>query len=282
MVGWAQRPSVGGGRRGRAARPNGDRRRRTARARHDRWVRWIGHAGLAAGRPAGAPDAACLERAARLGLDRLEVDVAATADGAVVLLHDRILPSGYPVEALTLARARAEVPGLLRLEEAREIVGRSLPLLVDLKGASVLTALVAHLAASPPAVDDLAVCTDDPVALAVLRERVPWVPRWRTLPRVGSGAGARRRRIVADLRRRRLVAALPRLVAEVGAVGLSVDHWAVTAGLCREAHRLGVTVAAWTVNETPRARALAARGVDYLTSDAVETLRPLLDGPVSG
>jgi glycerophosphoryl diester phosphodiesterase len=237
-------------------------------------MRWIGHCGLAAGRHGGAPDIACLDAAMALGLDRLEVDVCATADAALVLHHDAVLADGTPLAAVDLGTARRAGP-LLSLDEAVEHLAGRLPLLLDLKGAAVVEPLGAWLAGRGD-VAGLAVCTDDAAALRRLGELAPAVARWRTLPEVPGGPGESRRRIVAALTRHRLVACLGGLVAEVGAGGLCVDQWAVSRGLCAEAHRLGLEVAAWTVNAALPARAMRRAGVDLITTDRPLAMRRAL------
>jgi glycerophosphoryl diester phosphodiesterase len=239
-------------------------------------MRFIGHAGLALRRPGGAPDRASLDRALTLELDRLEVDVAATADRRLVLRHDLALPSGRSLEALSLDQARAEQPDLLTLDEATEHLAGRLPLLLDLKGTAVVEPLAAWLSDGGASADSFAVCTDEPDALVRLREAAARVARWRSLPRVPAGPGAGRRRILAAALRHRLVARLDDLAAEVGATALGVDHWAVTGRLCSAAHRLGLPVVAWTVNSGRRARAMAGCGVDMITSDEVARVRAAL------
>ena len=237
-------------------------------------MRWIGHCGLAAGRHGGAPDIACLDAALALGLDRLEVDVCVTADAALVLHHDGVLPDGTPLAGVDLHAARG-AGRLLTVDEALEHLGGRLPLLLDLKGAAVVEPLGAWLAGRGGATG-LAVCTDDAAALRRLGELAPAVARWRTLPEVPGGRGESRRRIVAALTRHRLVARLGGLAAEVGAAGLCVDQWAVSRGLCAEAHRLGLEVVAWTVNAALPARAMRRAGVDLITTDRPAAMRRAL------
>ncbi len=85
--------------------------------------------------------------------------------------------------------------------------------------------------------------------------------------------GHRLRRIFAIADRVDLPAYAGQLAGEVGAEAISVDHWAVTPALCDSAHRIGLSVAAWTVNRIDVACALARLGVDAITSDDVATIR---------
>lgn len=222
----------------------------------------------------GAPDRDRLAAARRLGLDRLELDVAACSGGEPVVLHDLDPEPGVRVEAQTLASLRARLPSLLTLDEAVEILAPQ-PLLLDLKGA-VAQPLGRWLAARPHLRDAVAVCTDDLASLLVLRHEAPAVERWRTLPMVGTGRGEGRRRALAVAGRARLPRRLPLLVREVAAAGLSCDHLVVTPKLCAAAHRLGLPVAAWTVNRASTARRLAEAGVDLVTTDEPESMRRAL------
>lgn len=249
-------------------------------------LRWIAHAGLAAGRPGGTPTRHTLAGAERLHVDWLEIDVCRTADGTLVLRHDPLLPSRRPLREATLAELRREDPDVLTLDEAAEVLGPSpIPTLVDLKDARDAVPVAAWLASrQDPAA--WAICTDDPAALQRSREAAPHVARWRSLPRVAPGRGEGARRIAACALRSLLPARLERLAAEVGAAAFSVDRWAVTPALCARAHRLGLPVAAWTCNTPAAARRMSACGADYLTSDAVEAMRaslgPSQDGAATG
>jgi glycerophosphoryl diester phosphodiesterase len=236
-------------------------------------MRWIGHAGLAIDRPGGAPDRECLDRALALAPDMLEVDVAACAGGVLALVHDEVLDGGVPVSALELPALRLALPGVLTLDEAVEHLGGRLPLLLDLKGRDVVEPLGTWLRVRDDAAD-LTVCTDDVAALLQLRHRAPAAARWRTLPSTRSGTrGEGRRRALAVALRSRLGARVGRLADEVRACGLSVDHLALTPGLCAAAHRCGLVVAAWTVNSGRALRSATRSGADYITSDRLADQR---------
>jgi glycerophosphoryl diester phosphodiesterase len=240
-------------------------------------LRWIAHAGLAGDRPGGTPTRLTLAGAARLRVDWLEIDVCQTADGSLVLRHDLLLPSRRPIRALTLTAVRGEDPEVLTLDEAAEAIDGAVPVLVDLRSPGDADAVASWLGARPDAAG-WAVCTDDPVALQVMRSRAPRVARWRSLPRVAPGRGEAVRRIAACALRGVLPHRLGALAEEVGAAALSVDRWAVTPALCARAHGLQLPIAAWTVNAPSAARRMDACGVDYITTDRVEAMRSVLGG----
>jgi glycerophosphoryl diester phosphodiesterase len=205
-------------------------------------VRWIGHGGLAGTRAGGAPTRATLDQAVGLGLDLLELDVCITGDGVLALRHDGALPSGRPVTAVPLTELRATDPELLTIDDAVEHLAGRVPLLLDVKGTAAVAPLAGWLAERSPG-PGFAVCTDDRAALQHFRDRVPEIARWRTLPEV------------------------------VGAVALSVDHWLLTAPLCRAAHDADLSVAAWTVNRPEHARRAQRCGADLITTDRVVEMR---------
>jgi glycerophosphoryl diester phosphodiesterase len=237
-------------------------------------VRWIGHSGLAAGRPGGTPTRQTLAEAARLHLDWLEVDVCRTSEGILVLRHDLLLPSRRALRTVTLADARREDPDLLTLEEGAEVIREGgVPAMVDLKDARDAELVVAWLAAQPDP-DRWAICTDDVIALQGARAKAGRVARWRTLPQVPPGRGESARRILACVLRSTLPARVPALAAEVDAAALSVDRWALTPRLCAAAHALGLPVAAWTLNNPAGVPALQAAGVDFVTTDRPAAMRP--------
>jgi glycerophosphoryl diester phosphodiesterase len=229
-------------------------------------VQLIGHAGLAASRPGGTHDRAGLDAALGLDLARLEVDVALSGDGAIVLRHDLLLASGASIETTGLDRARAEAPGLLTLDEAVEHLAGRLPLLLDIKHDAVVDPLGAW-AAGRADVDLFAVCTDGAEPLNRLRGRAPRLARWRTLPVYAPRPETTARHVAACALRRLLVGRLERLAAEVGAAAVTVDRWAVSTALCATARRLGLPLTAWTVNEPRVAARMRRRGADFVTTD---------------
>ncbi len=64
----------------------------------------LAHRGVTSRHPENTLGA--FEDAVRQGVDGIETDVRLTADGALVLYHDRILPDGRPLAARTLAELR--------------------------------------------------------------------------------------------------------------------------------------------------------------------------------
>lgn len=245
-------------------------------------LRWIAHAGLAAGRPGGTPTRQTLAGAARLHVDWIEIDVCRAGDGTLLLRHDLLLPTGRPLRAASLDEVRRADADVLTLDEAAEVLDEQrVPVLVDLKDARDAAAVGRWLAQRTDA-DAWAVCTDDRAALSAVGDTAPRIPRWLSLPHVAPGRGETARRIAACALRSQLPARLEGLARDVGAAAFSVDRWAVTPALCARAHRLGLPVAAWTCNTPGAARRMSAAGADLITTDRVEAMRTALGGSQDG
>ncbi|HXA29060.1 MAG TPA: glycerophosphodiester phosphodiesterase [Candidatus Angelobacter sp.] len=276
---------------------------------------WVAHAGLGIALPGGSPTVQTLGDALRLRVDRVELDVCATADGALLLRHDARTDAGLPVERLSLAELRRAEPWLLTLDEALDHLGR-MPLLLDVK----------TLAAAPPLgrwlrrrrdASRFAVCTEVLPALVALRQSAPRVERWRSFPDVGSRRTEYVARVAAALARhlrpahagylaRELSAAvldfgaarhdhgrhraggapwrrllppnLDRLAAEAGAAAISVHHFLVSPQLAERAARLRLPVVAWTVNNSLALERVLACGVAMVTTDDPRGMRAVAAG----
>jgi glycerophosphoryl diester phosphodiesterase len=283
-------------------------------ALRERRLRWIAHAGLAASRPGGAPTRETVAHAVRIHVDWIELDVCVTRDRKLLLRHDRRLPSGHRVEDLTRAELRARCGELLSLDEAVEVVGGRIPVVLDMKGPAVAGVLAGWLARrrDPEA---YAVSSDVEADLQEVRRRAPRVPRWRSLPgvpdhtalwvRTLAGVACRRHnprglvplasgvltaaraprqrrlellQLAALAWRRDLPLHLPRLSGEVAAAGVVVAHHAISPELCDAAARLRLPVAAWTVNRLEAARQVMRCGVGIIITDRVVPLRLGLAG----
>jgi len=72
---------------------------------------------------AGLPAAERYDRAIRLGVDYVELDVRCTADGVYINYHDDVTPSHRSTGSLSLKDLRAELGAeLLTLEEVLGVV----------------------------------------------------------------------------------------------------------------------------------------------------------------
>jgi glycerophosphoryl diester phosphodiesterase len=97
----------------------------------------------------GLPAAERYDRAIRLGVDYVELDVRRTADGIYVNYHDDVTPSRRPTRSLSLKDLKAELGAeLLTLDEVLGVVADRAGLHIDLKEpgfeAEILRAVNAH------------------------------------------------------------------------------------------------------------------------------------------
>ena len=248
------------------------------------------------------------------GVDRLELDVCSTADGALVMLHDTCLADGRSVGDLTLADVRRADPEMLTIDEAVEHLAGRMPILFDLKSARSAQ-LLGDWFGGRRDLDGFATCTENVSWLLQLRFAAPLVARWPSFPDIGdrrrhhvqrvvvglwrshsSLDGLRRgavdvHRAAMQLRRapreslsrlggmpwrERLPGDLRQACADLGAAGICVHHWVVSDELVELAHDIGVHVNTWTVNNPFAARMVADAGVNSVTTDRVDLVRVAL------
>ncbi|WP_243093957.1 glycerophosphodiester phosphodiesterase [Thermus thalpophilus] len=185
-------------------------------------------------------------RALEAGLDGFELDVHLTRDGVLVVHHDFTL-EGVPLAGLTRRELPAYVPTLEEVLEAFpgawiNVELKSLPPETDGREEALARLLARHPTRR------LWVSSFDPLALVRLR-------------RLGVGP---------------LGLLYEREEAEALAPCLGVEWLHPEASLLTEervqALKGRYRLLAWTVNERPRAQALAAWGVDALVGDFPEAL----------
>jgi glycerophosphoryl diester phosphodiesterase len=250
-------------------------------SRLDHWLRSLGRPAVFAHRGASrrAPEnsLAALRIAADLGADGVEFDVQATADGELIVFHDRTLARctgalgsvqelpWAALRPLTLDRIDLAVTGQVRgeriptlaawLDAAPKGLFLNLEAKVDLLRDSGTGAACARALAAAGRAEDALVSSFHPAALAAV---------------AASGMG---------LERGALVEAGPawrtRLVAGVasGAVAVHPEHVLVTQPRVAAWHRLGLRVLTWTVDDPAEARRCLEAGVDGIISNRPEVAR---------
>jgi glycerophosphoryl diester phosphodiesterase len=209
-----------------------------------------------------------------LGYSYLETDVHVTSDGVLLAFHDTVLDRVTDRTGAIATSTYAEV------QRARINGSDPVPTLAELFDEFPDARFNIDVKA-PGAVPALA---------AFLAEREAW-----DRVCVGSFSG-RRLREFRRLTRGRVVTSaspgevaayrlLPSAVARVVTRGrprvLQVPHRAaritiVTPGLVRRAHRAGVQVHVWTVDDAAEMRVLLERGVDGLMTDRTDVLKDVL------
>lgn len=196
--------------------------------------------------------------AAELGADGIELDVHATADGAIVVHHDPALPGLGPISRLTLPKAlKYRLPN-----------GEPLPTLEEaLAVAPHLEWWIEVKALAPEA--DLALLevirrSSDPSRCRVHSFDHRIVARLRNLePSLSVGILSVARLLDPA-----------RVLAETGADVLWQERSLVDGSLVEEVHRAGGRIIAWTVNDPAEAATLAGLGVDGLCGNWPDRLRP--------
>jgi glycerophosphoryl diester phosphodiesterase len=216
----------------------------------------VGHRGAAALAPANS--LAAVEAALEHDVDMVELDVFSGPDGKLVLSHSRRDLADEPVtfdEMLAFLTGQAPTTGVL----------------TDLKFAGRERAFVETLRAHGFVERALASTSHVPT-LQNLRRLEPRLARSRTYPRGRVYLGHHPTFIhvtgpVQWAMRVTLPPRIRRLVDEVGASALTLNHRVVTRATVERCHGLGVGVFAWTVNDRGVARRLEELGVDGIITD---------------
>jgi len=231
-------------------------------------MRVIAHRGASA----YAPELtfAAFDLALAMGADTLELDVRRTADGELVLLHDR-----------TLARTAHDVRRIagVTLADLERLPERIRPLTLD--------AVFARYGTSTR----YWVETKEPVRETEL-ELVALIERHGLREQAGVQSFDHRslRRMhrlhphlrLASLFRRGTPPALVRAAlsrAATYACTVAPAAGSIDAALVHAAHARGLTVQAWTVNDEREMARLHALGVDGLITDVPDRARALVDAP---
>lgn len=220
----------------------------------------VAHRGASAHR--AEHTAAAYDLALAQGADALELDVRATADRALVVVHDRTLERTagcpHPVAGRTLAEIRAgcgdRAP--LTLDDVLARYGARTRYLIELKDPEPAWAhLVADAVARHRLQERATLQSFDAAALRRVHDRAPWID---CAPLAMRRRGAR---------------TLDRLASF--ATGVGVWHRQIDAGFVAAAHDRGLAVRAWTVNEPAAIRRVVALGVDGVITDAPDVAASL-------
>ncbi|MGF1429636.1 glycerophosphodiester phosphodiesterase [Kitasatospora sp. LaBMicrA B282] len=220
---------------------------------------------------------AAFEAAVALGYRYLETDVHATSDGVLVAFHDSRLD-----RVTDRSGAVAELPWA---EVGRARIGGTepIPLLVDLLGAFPDAQVNIDVKAAPavaPLVEAIRRTNAwDRVCVGGFSDSRLAAVRALAGPRLATSLSPRE---VLALRLRSLAGPLlpgrrspwPAVCAQVPERHRGVR--VVDRAFVRAAHRLGLQVHVWTVDEPERIRALLDLGVDGIMADRIDVLRDVL------
>ena len=188
-----------------------------------------------------------------LGVDGIEFDVHATADGIPVVIHDRDVERttdgvGY-VDEMPLARLQFFDAGdgerVPTLASVLALVGDAAHLDIEIKGAGIECAVLEVLAEYPTVT--WAISSFDWDTLRTVRQLDPVAELWPLAERVGDD----------------LIA----IAAELAAPAVSLFAGAYTAETAAKLSDVGLRVVVWTVNNPREARRVAALGAFALCTD---------------
>jgi glycerophosphoryl diester phosphodiesterase len=249
--------------------------------------RVLAHRGLVTPQAAGEGvlenSIAAFAAAHAAGVTYVETDARSTSDGVAVLFHDesleRVFGDGRRVGDIRLSeleRLFATRGGLATLSDALATFP-TLRFNVDVKSADAVAPVARAVAAAPERV--LVTSFDDGRRRATLEHIRDLAPRHPsshpTLPAQSAGMGVIARFWLTglipvpglrDAIARRVLAGIDALQVpeRAGVVRL------VTRGFVRRAHRAGVEVHVWTVNDTADMTRLVALGVDGVVTDRAD------------
>lgn len=201
------------------------------------------------------------EGARALGADWVELDVRRTADRALAVHHDALLPDGRAIVETRAADLPATVPDLVAALEACEPLGvnveiKNLPGDPDFDPTCDIAARVAPIVAART--QPILVSSFHAETLDVLRDREP---------SVGTALLT-----FALHDPERTVDA----VAAAGHVALHPFDATVDAALVATCHDRGLAVNVWTVDDPGRIAELAALGVDGIVTNVPDVARDVL------
>ncbi len=248
--------------------------------------RLVGHRGAAGVAPENTLPS--FRRALADGVDVFELDVHATRDGEIVVLHDptldRTTDGAGPVAALTVAEiARLDAGHRfsadggrtfpfrgqgVRVPRLSELIAEfpEIPLNIEIKpeGDAIVAAVVAIVRKARARI---VLAAEHDVIMQAIRATAPELP-------TSCAAGE-----VAAFIRALQAGEPPELPA--GAVALQIppsfgEITLITAESVAAAHALGAEVHVWTINEATEARRLLDLGCDAIMTDLPHVIAPVI------
>ena len=250
------------------------------------------------------------EHAVGLGYEYLETDAQATADGVLIAFHDRTLDrvTGQPGRVCRLTHkdiAGVRIGGTEPIPVLEDVLAawpdvrfnidlKDTPAVAPLAGVlrrtnawdrvCVVSFSASRLRAARRALDRPVCMAASPLGTAMVRLGAPPAPRsprgrsrqraGQRPPAAGPMAASARRPGAAGRRPGPLAARL----AAAGVRCVQVPVPVATPSFIRRAHKLGLQVHVWTVNDRPTMEALLDRGADGIMTDDTVALRDVLVG----
>ncbi|MFJ5957464.1 glycerophosphodiester phosphodiesterase [Paenarthrobacter sp. NPDC092416] len=221
---------------------------------------------------------AAFRAAVELGTSHLETDVHTTADGVLLVFHDssldRVTDSSGRVSELSAAEvAKARIGGVEPVPTFAELVSAfpQARLNLDVKDWNSVEPMASAIETQGIHERVLVTSFSDRRRRAVLK---------RLSRRVASSAGSSITALFVVLGPVLPTPLLRRLLLDVDAFQVPVRYgWVrvVAPGFIRRAHRLGIQVHVWTVNDPVEMGRLLDLGVDGIVSDRLDLLKEVLE-----
>jgi len=237
------------------------------------YPRKLAHRG--AGRLAPENTLAAIRLGASFGYTMFEFDVKLSGDGVLLLMHDATLERTTDGAGRVAGFAYGE---LARLDaggwHSAAYAGEPIPTLAHVARWLLRNGLMANVEIKPCPGREA-----ETGAAAALEARQLW--QGAAAPVLSSFSAAAleaARRVAPELPRALLFGELPddwlQRCRALGCVALDANHETLTEGVIAAAHRAGLRVIAYTVNEPARADQLLGWGLDALITDAVDRIAP--------
>jgi len=229
----------------------------------------VGHGGAGAFHKGNTRDA--IQAALRFDIDRIEIDLRRAGDGTLVLVHDEALrmPDGKkrPVDRMTMAEIRAALPGAISFDEAVELIGGRVPLMIDLKLGGFEDELAAKIRQHRLADTAVVSCTD-PRAIRKLRDAFPHMPIGLSTGHRPTGLLVRGGKSIAQNVLQDFIP-FPLLVTMrwCGASAIMMHHHLIAPDVVQLFHEHDYRVYAWTVDNPFTMRRVVSCRVDGVISN---------------
>ncbi len=238
----------------------------------------VAHRGASGSGLAPENTLAAFERAIQLGVDAVEIDVRATRDGVVIVMHDptidRTTDREGPVDEWTYAQLREADAGawfgngfvgerIPTLQEAFDLLRHHALAVVEIK-ADWLAERVLKVAHDVDVADQIVIQSFSPETVRRINAVDPSVPTALLIGNLPTSPSRMRARRVA------------REVLAVGANILNVWHAALTPPFFEEMRKRGVSVWTWTVDEGAVLRDVIQMGVQGVITNYPDRLNNVL------
>ena len=239
----------------------------------------IAHRGASGSGLAPENTLAAFERAIQLGVDAVELDVRASRDGAVVVMHDptidRTTDREGPVDELSLAQLREADAGswfgqafvgerIPTLQEALDLLRHRALAIVEIK-ADWLAERVLKVAHEVDVVDQIVLQSFSLETVRRINAVDPSVPTAVLVGKLPTSPARMRARRVA------------REALAVGANILNVWHAALTPPFFEEMRKRGITVWTWTVDQEAVLRDVIQMGIQGVITNYPDRLNHVLE-----